>query len=317
MHERWIHRAASRVSRLTLSGLFMFLAASAQASDPGGAGFLSLRLGTGARYAGMGDAGVSLARDATAVYWNPAGLASVGTTSLALQHNEWLQTVRVETAALAHATSLGVFGLYFSGMYTDEIERTTIASSTPEGTFNVYEVAVQGAYGRSLARSEKLGDLDVGLGFKGLFSGLDDDTANGWAVDVGARLRSRLPGLTFAAAGQHLGPEITFVAEPFQLPATLRVGADYQRSVPAYRSDFVVAYDLEVVNDDDLRNHFGVEWTYLELVSLRGGVKTGFDSQNGSFGVGVRRGGYRFDYGFTAIDNDLGNVHRFSIGIDL
>ena len=317
MRQRWNH-TARHLAWLHLPGLLLLLAAPVRAGEPGSVGFLSLRFGTGARYAGMGDVGVSLARDASAVYWNPAGLAAIKTTSLGLQHNEWLQSFRAESAALAHATDLGVFGLYFSGLYLDDIERTTSASSTPEGTFNVYEIAVQGAYGRSLTHSEKLGDLDVGLAFKGLFSGLDSDTASGWAFDVGAHLRTQIPGLTFGAAGQHLGPDITFIEDHSPLPATLRVGADYQRSVQEYRSDFAVAYDLEVVNDDDLRNHFGVEWTYAQLISLRGGFKTGFDSQkNGCFGVGVQRGGYHFDYAFTGVDNDLGNVHRFSIGIDL
>jgi uncharacterized protein UPF0164 len=317
MRQRWNH-TARLLARLHLPGLLLLLAAPVRAGEPGSVAFMSLRFGTGARYAGMGDVGVSLARDASATYWNPAGLAEIQTTRLALQHNEWMVSMRTETAALAHATDLGVFGLYFSGMYLDNIERTTNPSTTPEGTFNVYEIAVQGAYGRSLTHSDKLGDLDVGLAFKGLFSGLDSDTASGWAVDVGAHLRTQIPGLTFGAAGQHLGPKITFIQDPSPLPATLRVGADYQRTAQQYKSDFAVAYDLEVVNDDDLRNHFGVEWTYARLVSLRGGFKTGFDSQkDGSFGVGVQRGGYHFDYAFTGVENDLGNVHRFSIGIDL
>jgi hypothetical protein len=311
-------RAAPARSVACLLAVHLLLPAAAGAAEPGTAGFLSLRFGTGARYAGMGDAGVSLARDATAAYWNPAGLASVRTTGFALQHNEWLETVRVESASIAHATEIGVFGLHFSGMYTDEIERTTSASSTPEGHFNVYEIAVQGVYGHSLGRSEKLGDVDVGFGFKGLFGGLDEETARGWAVDLGAHLRSRIEGLTFGIAGLHLGPEMRFIEDSFELPVTLRVGADYEKNLPQYKSGFVLAYDLEVVNDDeDLRNHFGVEYTYLERLSLRGGVKTGFDTQGGSFGVGVRHRGYRFDYAFTGVSDDLGNVHRFSIAADL
>jgi len=290
---------------------------SVQASEPGTAGFLSLRFGTGARFAGMGDTGVSLASDATAAYWNPAGLASVETTSFALQHNEWLQSVRVESASLAHATNLGVFGLHFSGLYMDAIERTTIPSSIPEGSFNVYEIAVQGAYGRRVGSMDKLGSLDAGVGAKALFSSLDDVSANGWAVDVGARLHTLIEGLTFAVAALHLGPEMTFIQDGFKLPATLRVGGDYRYSFAKQRTDLIVAYDLEVVNDDDPRNHFGGEITYLDLFSLRGGYKTGFDSQGGSFGVGVRKSGYRFDYAFTSVSNDLGNAHRFSLGIDL
>ncbi len=288
-----------------------------RAAEPGTAGFLSLRLGTGARSSAMGDVGVALARDATAAYWNPAGLTSVETTSLSLQHNEWISSVRVESFSLAHATDLGVFGLHFSGLYMDEIERRTVASTIPEGHFNVYEIAVQGAWGHSIFSHERLGDFDFGLGFKGLFSGLDDETARGWAVDVGARLRTRIEGLTFGAAAQHLGPELTFIEEGFKLPATLRVGADFSRAVPRWDGSFALAYDLEVVNDDDLRSHVGAEVGYHELFAVRGGFKGGFDTQGATFGVGVRKAGYRFDYSFADIAEDLGNGHRFSVGIDL
>lgn len=314
MQQVWIRRARGvLVAVCVLVG-----ALSAHAAEPGTAGFLSLRLGPGARFAGMGDVGVSLARDASAAYWNPAGMTSVEGTSFVLQHNEWLQSVRAETAALAHATNLGVFGLYFSGLYMDQIERTTIASSTPEGFFNVYEIAVQGSWGHSLGRVERLGGIDIGVGLKGLYSELDNETASGWAADVGVRLRTRVEGLTFAAAAQHLGPEMTFIQESFQLPATLRIGGDYQTSFARYRTGIALAYDLEVVNDDEnLRNHFGAELSYHELLSVRGGVKTGFDSQGATFGVGVRKAGYSFDYAFTNIDNDLGDAHRFSLTIDL
>ncbi len=181
----------------------------------------------------------------------------------------------------------------------------------------MYEIAVQGAWGHHLFKSEQLGSVDFGVAFKGLFSGLDDETANGWAVDVGARLQTRIEGLTFAAAAQHLGPELTFIEEGFKLPAALRVGADYSRDVPEWNGSFAVAYDLQVVNDDDLRSHFGGELGYYELFAVRGGYKAGFDSQGATFGVGVRKGGYRFDYSYADISDDLGNGHRFSLGIDL
>ena len=309
-----------RRARLLAGAWILWLAAlpaALHASEPGTAGFLSLRLGTGARFAGMGDTGVSLASDATATYWNPAGLAAETSTSIALQHNEWLETVRVESASLAHATQIGVFGLLFSGLYMDDIQRRTIPSSIDEGSFNFYEVVVQGAYGRRLGSIAKLGAIDAGLGVKGLFSGLDDEKASGWAMDVGARLHTRIDGLTFAVAGQHLGPEMSFIQDGFELPVTLRAGGDYQRHFANQRTDFVLAYDLEVGNDDDPRNHFGAEITYMDLFSVRGGWKTGFDTQSGSFGVGVRKAGYRFDYAFTAVSADLGNAHRFSLAIDL
>lgn len=281
------------------------------AGEAGTAGFLSLRLGAGARAAGMGDAHVALADDATATYWNPAGLAAIERTQFTLMHDEWLSSVRMETASVAHETGIGNFGLHFSGMYLDEIQRFESASSAPSGNFNVYEIAVTGAYGRRIA------DWDVGVGVKGLHSGLDDQSASGWAVDVGVRYHTRIPGLTFAGAAQNLGPRMTFIQESFLLPATGRAGASLERALPALRGDMVGAFDLVWPTDGDVREHFGVEYTYQHFASLRIGYKGQYDSQGLTFGFGVRKSGYHFDYAFADIDNDLGNGHKFAFSVDL
>lgn len=284
----------------------------AHAGQAGTTGLLSLRLGAGARAAGMGDAYVSLADDATSAYWNPAGLAAVERTDFTLMHQEWISTVRMETASLAHATNLGNFGLHFSGMYLDEIERyEDFPSSEPLGHFNVFEIAVTGAYAR------RFRDWDFGVGIKGLHSKLDDVSASGWAMDAGVRFHTRLPGLTFAAAGQNIGPQMKFIAEEFPLPATLRAGLDYQRDVPEIRGRLTGAVDIVWPNDGDVRSHLGAEYVYRGFAAARLGYKANYDSQGLTFGFGLRKSGYHFDYAFADVGNDLGNGHKFSFSVDL
>jgi len=295
-----------------LCGLVLAVPGLARAADPGTAGFLSLRLGDGARSAGMGDAAVSLAGDATAAYWNPAGLASVERTSFALMHDEWLASVRMETASLAHATELGVFGLHFSGMYTDEIPRYSTASGFPEGSFNAFEIAVTGAYGRRVRP-----DWDAGFAVKGLYSKLDEVAAKGWAADLGVRYRTRIPGLTVGGVLQNLGPKIKYVSEEMLLPATGRMGADYQHPVEALSGRVVAALDLVWPTDGEMRQHLGLEYVYRDFASLRLGYKANYDSQGLTFGIGLRQSGYHFDYAYADIGNDLGNGHKFAFSIDL
>lgn len=288
------------------------LPATASAGESGTAGFLSLRLGAGARAAGMGDAQVSLAQDATATYWNPAGLAAVTATNFTLMHNEWLGTVRMETASLAHATPFGNIGLHFSGQYLDEIPRRVSPGSEPTGNFNAFEYTFAGAYGRTVR-----GDVDLGVGVKGLYSKLDDVSASGWAVDFGGRYRTRIPGLTFGAAAQNLGPKMKFIADEFVLPATARLGADYQRDVPALRGRLTGAFDFLIPTDGDPRQHAGLEYAYRDVACLRVGYKAAYDSQGLTFGMGVKKSGYHFDYAFADIGNDLGDGHKFAFSIDL
>jgi len=293
-------------------GFWIALPALAFAGEAGTAGFLSLRLGAGARSAGMGDAQVSLAEDATATYWNPAGLASIKTTNFTLMHDEWLSTVRMETASLAHATAVGNFGLHFSGLYLDEIERRENASAEPSGNFNAFEMTVAGAYGRRIVP-----DVDLGVAIKSLYSKLDDVSASGWAVDFGLRYRTKIPGLTFAGAAQNLGPKVKFVSDEFVLPATARLGADYQREMPQLAGRVVAAFDLVFVTDGDARQHVGLEYVYRGVASARLGYKANYDSQGLTFGAGLRKAGYHFDYAYADVGNDLGSGHKFAFSIEL
>src|SRR5205823_560162 len=49
-----------------------------------------LKIGVGARAAGMGDAYTAIADDGTATFWNAAGVARVERTEISLNHNSWV-----------------------------------------------------------------------------------------------------------------------------------------------------------------------------------------------------------------------------------
>jgi len=59
----------------------------------------SLKIGVGARAAAMGDAYVAIADDATAVYWNPAGIARLSGQSVTVNHTAWPADILFDQAA--------------------------------------------------------------------------------------------------------------------------------------------------------------------------------------------------------------------------
>jgi len=75
--------------RVVLLGLLWGTAA--WAADEGSYGLDFLSLGVGARALGMGGAYVALAEDATAVYWNPAGLVDVPVRGFSAQRADLFQ----------------------------------------------------------------------------------------------------------------------------------------------------------------------------------------------------------------------------------
>ena len=308
--------------------LLVSLSGSAAAYEPGTAGLLFLRLGVGERAAAMGEAYTALANDATALYWNPAGLASLENTQLHLMHNEWLSSVRQEFAGIAHATDYGSFAFGFTGLSMDEIERreSGLPSSQPLGHFSAFDIALHAAYARVLPSG-----LEAGVGVKWIYSRLDEENAKGFLVDLGLRLDSTIPGLSFGAALLNYGGKFSYVDEEFDAPLTIKFGAAQLLPYHPATGDIRVAYDLLLLSDSDTesdaelgtsksttaRHHFGVEYDFHGIAALRAGYKAGYDSQGLSFGGGLRWGSFVFDYAFLAVDNDLGNAHRMGLSLDL
>ena len=71
-----------------------------------------LLIAAGARPAAMGGAYVAVADDISAVYWNPAGLASLRGRGISATHAEWLSGIRYESLGYGHSVGqLGTLGI--------------------------------------------------------------------------------------------------------------------------------------------------------------------------------------------------------------
>src|SRR5579862_1504726 len=80
---------------LTVIALFLLapLSLLAQVNGAGSTSTNFQKIGEGARAVAMGEAFSSVSDDATAVFWNPAGLILAKGTQFNLTHAEWLQGV--------------------------------------------------------------------------------------------------------------------------------------------------------------------------------------------------------------------------------
>ncbi|MBD3277783.1 MAG: PorV/PorQ family protein, partial [Candidatus Aegiribacteria sp.] len=152
---------------------FIVLTVFASVSFASTASVIWMTITPGARPNGMGEAFTALANDATASYWNPAGLAFVDSTKqeMTLQHSNWLPQLADDLyyEYLGYANYIegwGGVGGNITFMSMGEQQETT-EEGQQLGTFYSYGVAVTGSFGTEVAPG-----VSVGLGLKFIYDHL-------------------------------------------------------------------------------------------------------------------------------------------------
>jgi hypothetical protein len=156
-----------------------------------------LSIGVGARAQGMGGAQVAQVQDATAGFWNPAGLTGVNTDlQVAAMHNEWFASIgRYDYVGLAAPIldKSHYVGFTFIRFGVDQIPNT-LTLYEQDGTVNYSNVttfnAADYAFMLHYARKfEKLG-LSVGATPKVVHRKIGPfATSWGFGLDLGAQLQ--------------------------------------------------------------------------------------------------------------------------------
>lgn len=287
--------------------------APAQAADPGLTVLSFLKIGVGARPAGMGDAYVSVVNDATATYWNPAGLLRIESNDVMGNHQAWIQDLRHEFISFGARRGKHGFGVSFNGLYTGDIESRDETGAFA-GHFGFSNTSFSGSYAFQLTHSLGLGGTAryVRESLVGTVEG--DFSLSGVAFDLGATWITPIKGILAGATLRNFGSAMSYDfegAQEFDLPTAVQAGLSYQRTTPG--GGLVVAADFLGSRGDDASFRFGAEYAYRHQFLLGAGVKTGLDNEDVSFGVGYQKR-LRVHYAYTPISNDLGNSHQVSLG---
>ena len=272
-----------------------------------------LKLELGGRAVAMGGAFVGLADDASAVYWNPAGLASVDRTELSFMHLAWLQDIAYEYFALARPVKKrGAVGFGISYLHMDKLQGRD-QYGEPTSDFSASDMVITLGFGREITSG-----LLVGGSIKSINERIEDQSAYGLAFDLGCLYRTPVQNLFLGGVVQNWGRDIAFVEESFGLPTLFKLGASYRRSLAGNPANLGV--DVSFPADDKTCLHSGIEYVYENTIAARMGYNNGSNLGNRaglSFGFGLmtaRTQTYRMDYAFVP-RGVLGNSHTFSFSI--
>jgi len=262
---------------------------AAQISKVGTSGAQFLKIGVGARAAGMGFAFTALANDATALYWNPAGIVWLDRNEFNVSYTDWFSDIRhYFVGATIPLSSTSSIGMHVMGVTMGEMEETTLTE--PEGTgrtFKASDVALGVTYAQKMADN-----ISLGVTVKYIHEAIWEMSANGIAFDA-ATYYTPFPELRIAMSISHFGPDMKFTggnliqrvpasydpqiitnqsleATPYSLPTTFRIAVAYQ----PIRTDNILlttAADGVHWSDNFEQLNVGAEVTLLNILSLRAG----------------------------------------------
>lgn len=278
----------------------------------------SLKIGVGARAAAMGDAYVALSDDATAVYWNPAGIARMSGQSISLNHTSWPANILFDQAAYVFNIKWipGMIGVNVRALtMSRDIVRTTYL---PEGTGDTFD-AGEWAYGLSYARA--LTDkFSAGFSVNYIQTGLDDVKGSSTTFDFGTLYDVGVMGAKIGMSIQNIGSDMTFIDEKVKMPVFFRVGGSFD-VMQQGENKLIAAAEFTHPPDNSEKLNVGAEYGFHDYLFLRGGYKLNYDTQGLTAGFGVKfpltivkSSVAHLDYAYQDM-NFLGTTHRVSLNV--
>jgi len=305
-----------------------------------------LEIGVGARATALGNAYTAVSDDPSSIFWNPAGLSWVGNLQISFNHADWLAGTDFENVSLVMPLNINsAIGMYFTYLnYVDNQKVRTITQ--PEGTGEYYGAS---DFTIGTAYSGRLGDR-FSFGFTGKYIRQEiwHEIAEGYALDIGINYKTKYDGLVLGSSISNFGSEmklngrdltrafdadqlnysndklnVLLTTGSFPLPLIIRSGLSFSKSFSTQSSILILMDLLHPTNDSESIN-IGFEYTLFDLLSLRTGFHSLFNSSSisgGTFGIGIKSKKkfilpIDLDYSYSDW-GILQMVHRFSIGWSL
>ena len=233
----------------------------------------------------MGEAFTAVADDATATYWNPAGLAWVRGMGLTTTHGEWLDGVTHEFIAVNRRFPLaGAVGLSFTylgtGKFREQLENPDGSYGGEGALISAADFAITGAYAQRLGLwipGEFWRRSSVGL--KATFVGQKAVEIKGYGIsfDFGYMYEIVRKRLYAGAVLQNVGTRVLDRSQPF----IGKLGVSYRKHKIFGQHDRVIL-SVETDGHIDTGFKFNVggefEQTFGKFkLALRSGYRTGSD----------------------------------------
>ncbi len=306
-----------------------------------------LALGMGARAAGLGGAYCSIAGDATAPYWNPAGVPLVSRTEILLMHSELFGgIISYDCIGFVFPTGNTAFGVNLFRLSIQNIPFTEDFDFHDWGIDGLPDTQDEGENNNSFDPGEPLiydeerilrvtnNDLALFLSYGWVFSNgfsfggslkmikrqIGNYSAYGSGADLGIIYR---PTQTISLGLNLQDATTTFISWSTgtweKILPTLKLGISTNRWIEKLQGTLLFSIDQDIRFEGRRTTsqfsigrvsddfRLGIEYTYNEAI----GVRVGLEYGKLNAGMGVRYRNYLIDYAFLS-HPDIGGSYRLS-----
>lgn len=253
------------------------------------AGFVFLELPVSARTTGLGEAGITLSDlNSDGVFVNPAICGFTNRThNVSFFYSPYFAEIKQYATSYSFNSNLGVFSVgalmfdYGTMPKTQKVAGQRVYEII--GTFSSRSLAFLLSYSRMLTDK-----FSFGISLKYVNEKIDIYSADNVLLDGGVLYYTGLGSLRIGATIQNFGTDAKFINDPFKMPAVLKLGAATE-IFGDFNSDYRVTTLMEAIhpNDGDERLNTGLELSWKNIFSIRGGYKFFYDEETYSFGIGI------------------------------
>ena len=309
-------------------------------------GFQFLSVVSDARATAMAEAMTSLPFASSSLFFNPAGMAEMpNLLDVSFSNNKWIADINHYTLSLAFKPfdgDYGVIGFTVQNVNYGDFYGTRVNTSSPQGyddtgIFSLDALAIGVGYAKALNDRFSVGGQvrwvhqDLGNSYTAINIRQDPEDPTGTkrisdtsyvsnelfplVFDFGTQFKTGIESLVFGMSVRNFSTEYKYAEEAFQAPLVFTLGIsmnlmDLVGEMPFDQSLFM-SVDASHHRDHPEQVKVGLEYMILNTFAIRGGYVSSNDEDDFSFGFGISKFGFAFDYAYTPF-GVFDKVQRFT-----
>lgn len=299
---------------ILLTALLLSSSVALADEEDGGYAGSFLNWGVGARAIAMGKTSSALSDDASAIYWNPAGLQLTSGWDISAMHALIFEDRSENYFGVVHPISKLTVGFGWLNFGVGDIQQRA-GNGDLISTFSDAENAFMLGAGLPVVATTGF-EFNLGMTIKYFNHSLFNNRATGWGADFGSLISIHRDGfvkkLSFAVVAQNLGAKVKWDTDSDHeddIPTTLRFGSAAElKTVPV-----IIALDIAKPEHQEMEIHTGAEYA-VQKFALRVGLDDMSLTAGAGFGFELKQFDLVIDYAYTDDDISDKGLHFFSVG---